>query len=50
MLQAIKFIHHVFHLALLEQDTIRKGRVYKDAMRTIKKHYENAATQLWTKI
>ena len=35
MLPTIKFNHAVFHVALLEQDTTRKGRVYKNATRTI---------------
>ena len=47
-LPAIIFVCDVFHVSLLEQDTTRKGRVFKNAMRCtrmLRERYENA-TQL----
>ena len=34
-LPAIKFIHDIFHVLLLEQDTTKKGRVCENATRTL---------------
>ena len=31
----VKFIHYVFHVSLVEQDTTRKGQVYENATRTL---------------